>query len=152
VSADRRIQKTSLRPNVTYRLALSHNRLSEYSLDPSFSMLNRLRYLNLKGNKLKMLPQCVCISAEYEWVNRSHRILLAQLMEMPSLEILDVSRNEIEALPEEPGRLVQLRVRSSETSPLSYMLTSRIHRYFRYRKTDWHGYPDAWSTLRRCKS
>lgn len=44
----------------TYRrLALSHNRLSEYSLDPSFSMLNRLRYLNLKGNKLKALPQCV---------------------------------------------------------------------------------------------
>lgn len=31
-------------------------------------------------------------------------------MEMPSLEILDVSRNELIALPEEPGRLVQLRV------------------------------------------
>lgn len=77
-------------------------------------MLNRLRYLNLKGNKLKMLPQCVCLGAEYEWVNRSQIILPAQLMKMPSLEILDVSRNEIVALPEEPGRLVQLRVRSSD--------------------------------------
>ncbi len=29
---------------------------------------------------------------------------------MPSLEILDVSKNDITELPEDPGRLVQLRV------------------------------------------
>jgi Leucine-rich repeat (LRR) protein len=31
---------------------------------------------------------------------------------MPSLEILDVSKNDIVELPEDPGRLVQLRVLS----------------------------------------
>ncbi|KAJ9107530.1 hypothetical protein QFC21_000987 [Naganishia friedmannii] len=81
--------KVGRRERGVLRLALSHNRLTESSLDPSFSMLNRLRYLNLKGNKLKLLPQC--------------------LLEMPSLEILDVSRNEMSTLPEDPGRLVQLR-------------------------------------------
>lgn len=93
--------------NLCRRLALSHNRLSEHSLDPSFSTLNRLRYLNLKGNKLKVLPHCVCAIAHSR---RSLMILRSQLMEMPSLEILDVSRNELIGLPEEPGRLVQLRV------------------------------------------
>lgn len=112
MSANRRIQKFSLNLIVTHRLALSHNRLSEYSLDPSFSMLNRLRYLNLKGNRLKMLPHCVCISAKDDRVYRLRIFSSVQLMEMPSLEILDVSRNEIVGLPEEPGRLVQLRVSS----------------------------------------
>ncbi|KAJ9100012.1 hypothetical protein QFC19_005830 [Naganishia cerealis] len=99
--------KVGRRERGVLRLALSHNRLSESSLDPSFSMLNRLRYLNLKGNKLKSLPPC--------------------LLEMPSLEILDVSRNELVALPEEPGRLVQLRVLSISQNRLTKLPGYFVH-------------------------
>ncbi len=41
------------------RLALSYNHLQHYSFDRSLNMLTRLRYLNLKGNKLTQLPAVV---------------------------------------------------------------------------------------------
>lgn len=44
-------------------------------------------------------------------------------MEMPSLEILDVSRNELVTLPEEPGRLVQLRVSCSRRCRANLLIT-----------------------------
>jgi hypothetical protein len=44
-----------------YRLALSYNRLTERSFDPSFNTLVRLRYLNLKGNRLVTIPQVVSV-------------------------------------------------------------------------------------------
>lgn len=81
-----------------WRLALSYNRLHELSFHDSFTLLGRLRYLNLKGNDLRALP--------------------AALAAMPSLEILDVSKNEIEQLPEDPGRLVRLRVLSLSNNKL----------------------------------
>lgn len=56
-------------------------------------------------------------------------------MEMPSLEILDVSRNEIVELPEEPGRLVQLRVSSRHASALRRPLIGRSDRYSQYLRT-----------------
>lgn len=46
-----------------WRLALSYNRLTHRSFDPSFKSLIRLRYLNLKGNRLGSIPQVV--SQEY---------------------------------------------------------------------------------------
>jgi Leucine-rich repeat (LRR) protein len=39
-------------------------------------------------------------------------ILTFQLTEMPSLEILDLSKNRLERLPESPGRMVNLKVLS----------------------------------------
>lgn len=54
---------------------------------------------------------------------------------MPSLEILDIGRNKIEALPTDPGTLVNLRV-----SPFSLLLFSNVlmrdYRSFRYPKTE----------------
>lgn len=41
------------------RLALSYNRLDDFSIDPTFSLLSRLRYLNLKGNNFAQFPSAV---------------------------------------------------------------------------------------------
>ncbi|CDO72893.1 hypothetical protein BN946_scf185002.g78 [Trametes cinnabarina] len=56
----------------------------------AFSLLSRLRYLVLKNNNFSVFPDVLTI--------------------MPSLEILDISRNKIKRLPSEPGSLVNLRV------------------------------------------
>lgn len=45
--------------------------------------------------------------------------LYPQLLDMPALEILDISKNTISSLPEEPGRLVQLRVLSLSANKLT---------------------------------
>jgi len=61
-------------------------------LPPSFGQLHRLRYLNLKGNRLRSIPLA--------------------LTSLPSLEILDLSKNALDHLPPDPGSLVSLRVLS----------------------------------------
>ncbi|KAJ9123227.1 hypothetical protein QFC22_001422 [Naganishia vaughanmartiniae] len=83
--------KVGRRERGVLRLALSHNRLTESSLDPSFSMLNRLRYLNLKGNKLKSLPQCVLSISQ----NRLTR-LPGYFVHFAALQVLKVDNNPIE--------------------------------------------------------
>ena len=97
-----------------FRLALSYNRLTVNSFSSTFNTLTRLRYLNLKGNRLTAIPQVV---SRLERIPPSTRMRLLtestsilQLLELPSLEILDVSKNDLAELPEDPGRLVQLRV------------------------------------------
>ena len=46
-----------------------------------------------------------------------------QLTVMPSLEILDISRNKLKRLPSQPGSLVNLRVRPLFTpSPFQLIL------------------------------
>lgn len=42
-----------------WRLALSYNHLRDNSIAPSFASLQRLRYLNLKGNQLSAVPPAV---------------------------------------------------------------------------------------------
>ena len=42
-----------------WRLALSYNSLTDGSIVDSFSRLSRLRYLNLKGNRLTQFPPAV---------------------------------------------------------------------------------------------
>lgn len=42
-----------------WRLALSYNNLRDHSIVPSFATLHRLRYLNLKGNHLTVVPPAV---------------------------------------------------------------------------------------------
>lgn len=42
-----------------WRLALSYNQLHDGCIAPSFCTLNRLRYLNLKGNHLTVIPPAV---------------------------------------------------------------------------------------------
>ncbi|BEI79575.1 hypothetical protein CcaverHIS002_0101040 [Cutaneotrichosporon cavernicola] len=95
-----------------WRLALSYNALRDGSLVASFSKLNRLRYLNLKGNDLTAVP--------------------SPLLELASLEILDLSKNQITALPERPGRLAHLKVLSLSHNKISILPTYLAE--FRYLK------------------
>ncbi|CAK9784043.1 hypothetical protein CC85DRAFT_281931 [Cutaneotrichosporon oleaginosum] len=86
-----------------WRLALSYNALRDNSLVASFSKLNRLRYLNLKGNELTAVP--------------------APLLDLASLEILDLSKNQISSMPVRPGRLAHLKVLSLSHNKLSALPT-----------------------------
>ncbi|KAH9817540.1 hypothetical protein DFH28DRAFT_154717 [Melampsora americana] len=71
------------------RLALGYNYLPV--LPDHFAILGEsLRYLNLRGNHMEVFPEV--------------------LTRMPSLEILDVSRNKIKAFPRRPGTLERLRI------------------------------------------
>ncbi|KZV86539.1 hypothetical protein EXIGLDRAFT_774500 [Exidia glandulosa HHB12029] len=70
------------------RVALGYNRLM--ALPKAFIALTRLRYLNLRSNLFSIFP--VVLTA------------------IPSLEVLDVSRNRIRRLPNDPGNLRNLRV------------------------------------------
>ena len=76
----------------------------------AFSLLSRLRYLVLKNNSFTVFPDVVrnAVSSPPP-LPFSSQIL--QLTVMPSLEILDISRNKIKRLPSQPGSLVNLRVR-----------------------------------------
>lgn len=75
--------------NEVEKLALGYNLLRD--LPPHFAGLgNRLKYLNIRVNLLTIFPAVLC--------------------EMPSLEILDISRNKIRKLPPTPGTLVRLKV------------------------------------------
>ncbi|SCV69726.1 BQ2448_1120 [Microbotryum intermedium] len=95
------------------KLALGYNLLKD--LPSQFSSLgNRLRYLNVRVNMLTVFPQVVScrktkrmLSNLCAWLIES---LVLQLCEMPSLEILDISRNKIKRLPASPGTLVNLKV------------------------------------------
>ncbi|GMK54990.1 hypothetical protein CspeluHIS016_0200460 [Cutaneotrichosporon spelunceum] len=100
-----------------WRLALSYNALRDGSLVASFSKLNRLRYLNLKGNELTAVP--------------------TPLLELASLEILDLSKNQITALPEWPGRLAHLKVLSLSHNKISVLPTYLAgFRYLKVFKVD----------------
>ncbi|GAA5929324.1 uncharacterized protein JCM15063_004120 [Sporobolomyces koalae] len=71
------------------KLALGYNLLKD--LPPHFAGFgNHLKYLNVRVNLLTTFPQVLC--------------------EMPSIEILDISRNKIRKLPQNPGTLVNLKV------------------------------------------
>lgn len=48
-----------------WRLALSYNSLTDGSIVSSFSKLSRLRYLNLKGNQLTVVPPPVSLKCDY---------------------------------------------------------------------------------------
>ncbi|KAG8967169.1 RAM signaling network component [Tulasnella sp. 419] len=72
------------------RLALVYNHLT--TLPPKFALITRLRYLNLRSNAFVTFPEV--------------------LTNMPSLEILDISRNKLRKLPPKPGTLRNLRVLS----------------------------------------
>ncbi|PPR08086.1 hypothetical protein CVT24_010547 [Panaeolus cyanescens] len=83
------------------RLALGNNRLFDLPLE--FSLLNRLRYLNLKHNCISSVPEV--------------------LTQMPALDTLDLSHNKIVSLPSQPGTLLQLRVFSLTKNKLSRIPT-----------------------------
>ncbi|KAI6038457.1 RAM signaling pathway protein-domain-containing protein [Pisolithus marmoratus] len=68
------------------RITLGYNRLT--TLPTAFALFSRLRYLNLKSNNFSSIPDVLTV--------------------MPSLEILDISRNKIKRLPTQPGSLVDL--------------------------------------------
>jgi len=89
------------------RVALGYNRLA--TLPMAFALLARLRYLNLRANSFTVFPDVVrgsLLSA------LNYETDFEQLTVMPSLEILDISRNKLKRLPSQPGTLLGLRVRS----------------------------------------
>ena len=90
-----------------FRIALSYNRLA--TLPTAFALLSRLRYLNLKNNSFSVFPDVVC-SAVFSVV--TVYLTWLQLTVIPSLEILDISRNKIKRLPTQPGSLSKLHVSS----------------------------------------
>ncbi|USW58596.1 Putative RAM signaling pathway, SOG2, leucine-rich repeat domain superfamily [Septoria linicola] len=69
------------------RLALSHNR--NIQLAPEIVQCDRLRYLNLRWNKLRAFPEAV--------------------LSLPKLEILDISKNTIESIPEDIKKMTNLK-------------------------------------------
>ncbi|KAF2158603.1 hypothetical protein M409DRAFT_61496 [Zasmidium cellare ATCC 36951] len=69
------------------RLAVSHN--PRISLPVEIYQCDRLRYLNLRWNKLRQFPDAV--------------------LSLPKLEILDISKNAIEAIPEDIKRMINLK-------------------------------------------
>ncbi|GAA6054606.1 hypothetical protein JCM3770_000075 [Rhodotorula araucariae] len=91
------------------KLALGYNLLRD--LPPSFAQLgSRLKYLNIRVNLLTTFPAVLC--------------------EMPSIEILDISRNKIRKLPQNPGTLVNLKVFSiakNRVKRLPVWFTSMTH-------------------------
>ncbi|BGP40629.1 RAM signaling network component [Rhodotorula kratochvilovae] len=91
------------------KLALGYNLLKD--LPPSFAQLgSRLKYLNIRVNLLTTFPAVLC--------------------EMPSIEILDISRNKIRKLPQNPGTLVNLKVFSiakNRIKRLPVWFTSMTH-------------------------
>ncbi|GAA6032330.1 hypothetical protein JCM8097_008122 [Rhodosporidiobolus ruineniae] len=91
------------------KLALGYNLLRD--LPPYFSQLgNRLKYLNVRTNMLTVFPAVLC--------------------EMPSIEILDISRNKIRKLPSNPGTLIGLKVFSiakNRVKRLPVWFTSMTH-------------------------
>ncbi|BGP16759.1 hypothetical protein JCM10213_002150 [Rhodosporidiobolus nylandii] len=71
------------------KLALGYNLLKELPAHLS-GLGSRLKYLNVRVNMMTAFPAVLC--------------------EMPSLEILDISRNKIRKLPAQPGTLLNLKV------------------------------------------
>ncbi|GAA6060602.1 hypothetical protein JCM10212_004581 [Sporobolomyces blumeae] len=91
------------------KLALGYNLLKDL---PGYfvGFGNRLKYLNVRVNLLTVFPQVLC--------------------EMPSIEILDISRNKIRKLPQNPGTLVNLKVFSvakNRVKRLPTWFTSMTH-------------------------
>ncbi|KAI9701586.1 MAG: RAM signaling network component [Candelina mexicana] len=79
------------------RLALPHNQI--WAFPHKFSYCTRLRYLNVRSNTLREFPR-------------------AEICKLDSLEILDLSRNRLRALPEEIGGLMSLKVFSVQKNRL----------------------------------
>lgn len=74
----------------------------------AFALLSHLRYLSLKGNSFTVFPDVV---SPRIYRGEEPKLIVYQLTIMPSLEILDLSRNKIKRFPSQPGNLTKLRVR-----------------------------------------
>ncbi|KAI7313630.1 hypothetical protein KC326_g5445 [Hortaea werneckii] len=69
------------------RLALSHN--PQIAVPSQIVQCNRLRYLNIRWNKLRHFPEAI--------------------LQLSALEILDLSKNNIDAIPEEIRNMASLK-------------------------------------------
>ena len=87
-------------------VALGYNRLT--SLPKGFVAMSRIRYLNLRSNLFSHFPPVVRLISR---ATPPLLLTLPQLISMPSLEVLDISRNRIKRLPPDPGALRNLKVR-----------------------------------------
>lgn len=69
-----------------------------------------MRYLNIRANNFREFPKGVCTNRSFDqpWIG----VDLYQVYKLPLLEILDLSRNKINALPDEVNKLKSLRVLS----------------------------------------
>ncbi|GAA5898338.1 uncharacterized protein JCM6883_000994 [Sporobolomyces salmoneus] len=110
-------EKSPSRPGSAPRLDtvdLSHKRIAEVPIEVVDELKNEVEKLALGYNLLKDLPSYfVGFGSRLKYLNVRVNLLTtfpAVLCEMPSIEILDISRNKIRKLPQNPGTLVNLKV------------------------------------------
>nr|POE52091.1 leucine-rich repeat-containing protein sog2 [Quercus suber] len=81
------IEIIALMKDKVERLALSHN--PQITLPTQIVQCDRLRYLNLRWNQLKLFPEAV--------------------LQLSALEILDISKNRITSIPEDIKNMTSLK-------------------------------------------
>ncbi|GAA5851114.1 hypothetical protein JCM9279_000328 [Rhodotorula babjevae] len=93
---------------------LSHKRIADLPLEVINELRDEVEKLALGYNLIKDLPaHFVQLGARLKYLNIRVNLLTtfpAVLCDMPSIEILDISRNKIRKLPQNPGTLLNLKV------------------------------------------
>ncbi|GAA6010377.1 hypothetical protein JCM11491_006293 [Sporobolomyces phaffii] len=130
-------ERTPLRTGSGSRLDtvdLSHKRIAEVPVEVVEELKDEVEKLALGYNLLKDLPSYfVGFGSRLKYLNVRVNLLStfpAVLCEMPSIEILDISRNKIRKLPHNPGTLVNLKVFSiakNRVKRLPTWFTAMLH-------------------------
>ncbi|GAA5930929.1 hypothetical protein JCM3775_000755 [Rhodotorula graminis] len=93
---------------------LSHKRIADLPLEVINELRDEVEKLALGYNLIKDLPaHFVQLGTRLKYLNIRVNLLTtfpAVLCDMPSIEILDISRNKIRKLPQNPGTLLTLKV------------------------------------------
>ncbi|KAK4996382.1 RAM signaling network component [Elasticomyces elasticus] len=103
------------------RLALSHNH--QIFLPPQFAQCARLRYLNIRWNQLKTVPDVIFQLPALEILDLSKNKITTipnSIKNLTSLRFLAMSRNRIEKLPVCIGTMTNLMKLKIEDNPLSF--------------------------------
>ncbi|KAI9872684.1 MAG: RAM signaling network component, partial [Pleopsidium flavum] len=87
------------------RLSLSHNQI--WHIPYKFAECTKLTYVNIRYNLLKEFPKAVGTPSTYR-----------QLLHLNQLQILDLSRNKLQKIPEDIGNMTALRVLSIQHNRL----------------------------------
>ncbi|GAA5947614.1 hypothetical protein JCM3765_001003 [Sporobolomyces pararoseus] len=113
LTTDRAPSRTGSAPRLD-TVDLSHKRIAEVPIEVVDELKDEVEKLALGYNLLKDLPShFVGFGNRLKYLNVRVNLLTtfpAVLCEMPSIEILDISRNKIRKLPQNPGTLVNLKV------------------------------------------
>ncbi|GAA5883614.1 hypothetical protein JCM16303_004914 [Sporobolomyces ruberrimus] len=131
------LERAPTRPGSVPRLDtvdLSHKRIADVPIEVVEELKDEVEKLALGYNLLKDLPSYfIGFGSRLKYLNVRVNLLTtfpAVLCEMPSIEILDISRNKIQKLPQNPGTLVNLKVFSiakNRVKRLPTWFTSMTH-------------------------